>query len=57
MQPRPHALSPLAFNERPLRKVIARVFEDNDASMRVLEKLGFGRRDGSGTTITSADRA
>ncbi|WP_226479930.1 GNAT family N-acetyltransferase [Natrinema amylolyticum] len=30
-----------AFDERNLRKVIARVFEDNDPSMRVLEKLGF----------------
>ncbi|PCR91095.1 GNAT family N-acetyltransferase [Natrinema ejinorense] len=30
-----------AVDERNLRKVIARVFEDNDASMRVLEKLGF----------------
>ncbi len=30
-----------AFDERNLRKVIARVFEDNAASMRVLEKLGF----------------
>ncbi|MDS0478488.1 GNAT family protein [Natrinema sp. 1APR25-10V2] len=30
-----------AFDERNLRKVVARVFEDNVASMRVLEKLGF----------------
>lgn len=30
-----------ATEERGLRKLLARVFEDNDASMRVLEKLGF----------------
>ena len=30
-----------AFDERNLRKVTARVFEGNDASMRVLEKLDF----------------
>lgn len=30
-----------AFDDRNLRKVTARVFEGNDASMRVLEKLGF----------------
>ena len=30
-----------AFNDRGLHKVFARVFEHNDASMRVLESLGF----------------
>ena len=30
-----------AFADRNLRRVTARVFEGNDASMRVLEKLGF----------------
>jgi len=30
-----------AFDDRGLHKVLARVFEHNDASMRVLEKLGF----------------
>lgn len=32
-----------AFDERGLQKVIARVFEGNDASMCVLEKAGFQR--------------
>lgn len=32
-----------AFEDRGLHKVIARVFEGNDASMHVLEKLGFER--------------
>lgn len=30
-----------AFDDRGLHKVLARVFEHNDASMRVLETLGF----------------
>lgn len=30
-----------AFDDRGLHKVLARVFEHNDPSMRVLEKLGF----------------
>jgi len=30
-----------AFDDRGLHKVVARVFEDNDPSMAVLEKLGF----------------
>jgi len=30
-----------AFDDRGLHKVLARVFEHNDASMRVLDKLGF----------------
>lgn len=30
-----------AFNERGLHKVVARVFEGNTASVRVLEKVGF----------------
>lgn len=32
-----------AFSERGLHKVVARVLEGNDASRRVLEKLGFQR--------------
>jgi RimJ/RimL family protein N-acetyltransferase len=32
-----------AFEERDLNRVTARVFEGNDASMRVLEKVGFER--------------
>ena len=32
-----------AFQERGLRRLFARVFEGNDASMRVLEKVGFER--------------
>lgn len=30
-----------AFDERNLNKVMARIFEGNEGSMRVLEKLGF----------------
>jgi RimJ/RimL family protein N-acetyltransferase len=33
----------VAFEDLGLHKVLARVFEGNDASMRVLEKLGFER--------------
>jgi len=33
----------VTFEDLGLHKVIARVFEGNDASMRVLEKLGFER--------------
>jgi len=32
-----------AFDDRRLHKVMARVFEGNDASRRVLEKVGFER--------------
>ena len=32
-----------AFDDRRLHRVVARVFENNDASIRVLEKLGFER--------------
>jgi RimJ/RimL family protein N-acetyltransferase len=32
-----------AFDDRGLHKVLARVFEGNEASIRVLEKLGFER--------------
>lgn len=32
-----------AFDDHGLHKVLARVFEHNEASMRVLEKLGFQR--------------
>ena len=42
-----------AFDERNLRKVVARVFEDNAASQRVLEKHGFREGGGSESTTTS----
>ncbi|WP_225335893.1 GNAT family N-acetyltransferase [Halomicrobium urmianum] len=32
-----------AFLDRQLEKLLARVFDGNDASMRVLEKVGFQR--------------